>query len=110
MDIITNEYYTYKPVILEAHFFPNPSNEIYVVNMIRTCKESLDIAIFTLTNDKIAAAIIEAFERKIKVRIIADDECCKMWGSDIVRLAAKVNLSDNNFTCYLIYIGNSCQN
>lgn len=56
--------------------------------MLRTCKKSLDIAIFTLTNNSISAAIKEAFERKVQVRLIADDECCKMWGSDVVSLAA----------------------
>ena len=77
--------------MLNAYFFPNKDNEIFVVNMLRTCKETLDIAIFTLTNDKIASAILEVFNRKMKVRIIADDECCKMWGADVLRLAAEVN-------------------
>jgi cardiolipin hydrolase len=55
--------------------------------MLRTCKKTLDIAIFTLTNDKITAAIDEAHRRGVEVRIIADDECCKMMGSDVWRLA-----------------------
>ncbi len=56
--------------------------------MLRTSHKTLDIAIFTLTNDKIFAAIEEAFNRKVKVRIISDDECCKMLGSDVLRAAA----------------------
>jgi cardiolipin hydrolase len=60
--------------------------------MLRTCRKTLDIAIFTLTNDKIAAAILEAFARGVKIRIIADDECCKMMGSDVFRLALAVSL------------------
>jgi cardiolipin hydrolase len=56
--------------------------------MLRTCKKTLDVAIFTLTNDKISGAIEEAFKRGIKVRVIADDECCKMIGSDCLKLAA----------------------
>ena len=87
-EFIISEFYTVKPSVLECHFFPNINNEIYVVNMLRTCKYTLDIAIFTLTNDKMAAAIEEAYTRGIKVRIIADDECCKMWGSDCLRLAS----------------------
>jgi hypothetical protein len=58
--------------------------------MLRTCTKTIDIAIFTLTNDKIAAAIIESFSRGIEVRVIADDECCKALGSDVWKLAAKV--------------------
>jgi len=56
--------------------------------MIRTCKKTLDIAIFTLTNDHIYAGVEEAYNRGVKVRVIADDECCKMMGSDVLRLAA----------------------
>jgi len=56
--------------------------------MLRTCKKTLDLAIFTLTNDKIYAGIEEAHKRGVKVRLIADDECCKMIGSDVVKVAA----------------------
>jgi hypothetical protein len=82
---------TYKPAVLETYFFPSQDNERYLVNMLRTCKKSLDIAIFTLTNDKIFSAIEEVFKRKVKIRIITDDECCKHIGSDIFKLAAEVN-------------------
>jgi len=69
--------------------------------MIRTCKQTLDVAIFTLTNDKIAAAIEEAFNRGIRVRMIADDECCKMWGSDCVKLASSgIDLKTDNKVNY----------
>jgi hypothetical protein len=87
-DYIVSEFFIPKPAVLESHFFPNVNNEVHVVNMLRTCKHTLDIAIFTLTNDRIAAAIQEVFNRGVKVRIIADDECCKMMGSDVWKLAA----------------------
>ncbi len=83
-----SEFFTVKPAVLECHFFPNLDNEVIVVNMLRTSKKTLDIAIFTLTNDRIYAAIEEAFQRGVKVRVIADDECCKMLGSDIIKVAA----------------------
>lgn len=81
----------YRPTVLDCHFFPNKENEVHVVNMLRTCKKTLDIAIFTLTNNKISAAIEEAFKRGVKIRLIADDECCKMWGSDVFNLALLVH-------------------
>ena len=89
INTIISTYMTPKPSVLDCYFFPNTANEIYVVNMLRTCKKTLDVAIFTLTNNKICAAIEEAFKRGVKVRVIADDECCKMWGSDVGILAAK---------------------
>ena len=77
------EYFQPKPVICECHFFPNASNEEKVVSMLRTCKKTLDIAIFSLTLDSIAEAILEAYQRGIKVRMIADDECAKNKGSNV---------------------------
>ena len=59
--------------------------------MLRTCKKTLDIAIFSLTLDSIAEAILEAFQRGIKVRMIADDECAKNKGSN-VKLIASVGI------------------
>ena len=82
------EYYQPKPVICECHFFTNASNEEKVVSMLRTCKKTLDIAIFSLTLDSIAEAILEAYQRGIKVRMIADDECAKNKGSNVKLIAS----------------------
>ena len=82
------EYFQPKPVICECHFFPNASNEEKVVSMLRTCKKTLDIAIFSLTLDSIAEAILEAYQRGIKVRMIADDECAKNKGSNVKLIAS----------------------
>lgn len=85
---INSTYLMPKPSIFEVHFFPNLENEIYVLKMLSTCKTSIDIAIFTMTNQKIANVISNLYKRNVKCRIIADDECCKMWGSNIYQLAA----------------------
>ena len=85
--IILN-YYMPKPSIFEVYFFPNTNNEIYVINMLQTCKNTMDIAIFTMTNIKFANVITNLFNRGVKIRIIADGECCKMQTSNIYSLAA----------------------
>ena len=56
--------------------------------MIRTCKYSLDICIFTMTNDKLFEAVEECWNANIDVRIITDDECVKQKGSDVYKLAS----------------------
>ena len=105
--ILTNflikKYYKPKPVICECYFFPNPSNEQRVVNMFRTCKKTLDIAIFTFTRDSIAKAILEALQRGVKVRCIGDDGNSKVKGSD-VRLLASFGIpckTDNNLRFHM---------
>lgn len=90
-EFILNEYFSYKPTVFDALFFPNQDNEIRIVNMLRTCKHSLDIAIFTFTNHKISNVVVEAFRRGIKIRLIADDVCCGIMGSDVYKLASMVN-------------------
>ena len=89
MQYFLKEYYKPKPSICEVYFFPNAKNEKYLVDMLRTCKISLNIAIFSITRDNFAKAIIEVFNKGVKVRVIADDECVKNYGSDIYKLAAK---------------------
>ena len=89
MKFFLKEYYKPKPSICNVYFFPNTKNEKFLVEMLRTCVKSLDIAIFSITRDNFAKAIIEVFKRGIKVRVIADDECVKNYGSDVYRLAAE---------------------
>lgn len=98
MNFLIKKYFKPKPVICECYFFPNPSNEQRVVNMFRTCKKTLDIAIFTFTRDSIAQAILEAHQRGLKIRCIGDDGNSKVKGSD-VRVLASVGIpckTDNN--------------
>ena len=83
INFITKKYFKPKPVICECYFFPNPSNEQRVVNMFRTCKKTLDLAIFTFTRDSIAQAILEAHQRGVKIRCIGDDGNSKVKGSDV---------------------------
>lgn len=100
---VHHEFCEYKPVIRECHFFPNVSNEVKVVNMLRTSKYTLDIAIFALTNDSISAGIEEAFNRGVKVRIIADDECAKFAGAEVFKLASLgiPTKTDNSFRFHM---------
>ena len=105
--ILTNylikKFYKPKPVICECYFFPNAANEQRVVNMFRTCKKTLDLAIFTFTRDSICQAIVEAHQRGIKIRCIGDDGNSKVRGSD-VRLLASLGIpckTDNNLRFHM---------
>ncbi len=103
INFITKKYFKPKPVICECYFFPNPSNEQRVVNMFRTCKKTLDLAIFTFTRDSIAQAILEAHQRGVKIRCIGDDGNSKVKGSD-VRLLASIGIpckTDNNLRFHM---------
>ena len=87
-EYIIDKFYMAKPTVFEVHFFPNPSEEIHLINLISKTKTSLDIAMFTINNIKIASEIKNIFSRGIKLRILSDSECIKMPSSNIYSLAA----------------------
>ena len=87
-EYIIEKFYMAKPTIFEVHFFPNPSEEIHLINLISKTKTSLDIAMFTINNVKIASEIKNIFSRGIKLRILTDSECIKMPSSNVYSLAA----------------------
>ena len=53
-----------------------------MVAYIKKAKKTLDLAIFSFTNDDLANAIIDAHKRGVAVRIITDDEAMKGKGAD----------------------------
>jgi mitochondrial cardiolipin hydrolase len=50
------------------------------------CRRRLDIAVFTITDDRLTGAIVRAAERGVRVRIIGDDAKAHDLGSDMLRL------------------------
>jgi phosphatidylserine/phosphatidylglycerophosphate/cardiolipin synthase-like enzyme len=72
--------------VSEAHFGPGPSCTNRVVGLLGSTKKMVDISVFTITDDRIADAIVAAHSRKVKVRVISDDEKAFDRGSDIQRL------------------------
>ena len=50
-------------------------------------KKSIDLAIFSFTNDDLANEILAAHKRGVKVRIITDDEAMKGKGADAQRMS-----------------------
>ncbi len=55
-----------------AYFSPRGGCEEAVVNLINHSKRSIDIAIYSFTDRKIARALIKAYKRGVKIRVIID--------------------------------------
>lgn len=79
------DLYRPQPRFQDAFFFPNVANIKKMVNYIKMAKKSIDLAIFSFTNDDLADAIIDAHQRGVTVRIVTDDEAMKGKGADAQR-------------------------
>lgn len=77
------------PLYQEALFFPSETNVDKLCNYLKMAKTKLRICVFTITNNEIRNAILDAKDNGVNVQIITDDECMKQLGSDIEFLASK---------------------
>ncbi|KAI1317529.1 hypothetical protein EDD11_008336 [Mortierella claussenii] len=76
-----------RKVFVSPVFFPSEESFHHLIDTLNGAQKSLDICVYTITDDQVSAAIIRAHERGVKVRIISDDEKSEDQGSDVRRLA-----------------------
>lgn len=72
----------------EAFFSPGDACLGRIVARFANCRRTADLCVFTITDDRITAAILAAHKRGVKVRIITDNDKAFDEGSDIPRLQA----------------------
>lgn len=58
-----------------------------ITSLIKVARRSLDICVFTITDDRITNRIIDAHRRGVNVRVISDNDKAFDTGSDARRLA-----------------------
>tara|TARA_B110000196_G_scaffold302390_1_gene297348 strand:- start:55 stop:738 length:684 start_codon:yes stop_codon:yes gene_type:complete len=70
----------------QVYFSPGDDCPQIIVNQLERAGRSIDICVFTITDNRIADAIRDAFVRGIAVRVISDNDKSLDPGSDIERL------------------------
>jgi mitochondrial cardiolipin hydrolase len=70
----------------QVYFSPGDDCPQIIVNQLERASSSIDICVFTITDNRIADAIRDAFVRGVAVRIISDNDKSLDPGSDIERL------------------------
>ena len=75
-----------KPVLAEAHFSPGDDCPRAIEGLLRRARRSADVCVFTITDDRLAEALLDAHHRAVAVRIITDDSKAEDLGSDADRL------------------------
>ncbi|ETP48600.1 hypothetical protein F442_05678 [Phytophthora nicotianae P10297] len=78
------------------------SSLLTMLGYLKGAKKTMDICVFTITCDEIADAVLEAFNRGVKIRIITDDGQAKGQGSDIQKfIDAGIPVRDDNARTYM---------
>ena len=54
-------------------FFPNKANVNKLIGWLNKAKKTLDIAVFSVSNDDIVRAVVAKHKAGVKVRVITDD-------------------------------------
>jgi cardiolipin hydrolase len=70
-----------------ACFSPGDSCLTRIVGLLRTARDSVDICVFTITDDRITSEILDTHARKVAVRVITDNDKANDEGSDAARLS-----------------------
>jgi cardiolipin hydrolase len=72
----------------QAFFSPGEAPRDRIKTLLSGARTSLDICVFTITDDGISKEIARAHQRGIKVRVITDNDKSHDRGSDIEKLSA----------------------
>lgn len=72
----------------EAFFAPGEQCLHRIVHRFNACRRSADVCVFTVTDDRISRAILDAHRRGITVRIISDNDKQHDAGSDLQKFRA----------------------
>jgi len=75
------------PSLAEAHFSPGDRCRRRIVSLIGLARRTAEICVFTITDNRIAHALLEAHGRGVRLRVVTDNEKVVDRGSDIEDLA-----------------------
>ena len=70
----------------EAFFSPGDACRLHIAHRFASARQTADVCVFTVTDDRITRAILDCHRRGVRVRIITDNEKAFDPGSDVGRL------------------------
>ena len=70
-------------VYVSTYFSPNRGTAAVLIGFIDKCNETIDAAVYSITHDKIADALIRAKKRGVRIRILTDKtQSSNKWADD----------------------------
>ncbi|MEG3051001.1 MAG: phospholipase D-like domain-containing protein [Thermomonas sp.] len=88
------------PIVSSAYFSPGDTCLRRLTDLMRGCRETLDICVFTIADDRLTDAILDCHARGVQVRVVSDNDKQHDSGSDIARLRDRgvpVRLDDSPY-------------
>ncbi|MEO6810440.1 MAG: phospholipase D-like domain-containing protein [Isosphaeraceae bacterium] len=79
---------TQGPASVEAYFSPGDQGPRRIAHLLTEAARSVDICVFTITDNRLSDAILETHRRGVAVRIITDNDKAHDEGSDVDRFRA----------------------
>ena len=94
---------------VDVRFTPSTDCEDYIIKYINASEKTIDIAVYSINNDKIVAALKRAYDRGIKLRILTDRLQASAKSSKVIdlykygvniRVNSKHKIEHNKFAIY----------
>lgn len=73
----------------EAFFAPHEDVASRIIHALSATRTRADLAVFTITDDRVSRAILDAHQRGVAIRIVSDNDKSADLGSDIDGLAQR---------------------
>ena len=74
------------PARSEAYFSPGTACLTAILQRLRAARRSIDLCVFTLSDDRITAEVLAAHRRGVALRFISDNDKAFDHGSDVAQL------------------------
>jgi mitochondrial cardiolipin hydrolase len=75
-----------KTSVAEAYFSPGDECLRAIIRLLELSRKTVDICVFTITDDRLADAILGAYRSGVAIRVITDNAKAEDLGSDVGRL------------------------
>ena len=91
-----------KEDMAEAWFSPHGDCPQRIRTLLAQAKQTVEICVFTITDDRLTSAVLEAHGRGVRIRIITDNDKAADLGSDADRfLQAGIGLRMDRTECHM---------
>lgn len=71
------------PVVSSAYFSPGDACLRRLRDLMRGCRSTLEVCVFTIADNRLSDAIVDCHERGVRVRVVSDNDKRHDAGSDI---------------------------